>query len=52
MGKYFSKRSKLLFKIEKKGKLKTKNLKKLQPIIDEQEPLVQSAADRTKVVQV
>ena len=32
--------------------MKTKNLSKLQPILDEQEPLVQSAAGRTKAVQV
>ena len=45
----FGKR-KLLFEIEKKERLKI--YQKLQPLLDEQEPLVQSAADRTKSVQV
>ena len=47
----FGKR-KLLFEIEKKERQKLKIYQKLQSLLDEQEPLVQSAADRTKSVQV
>ena len=33
--KYLSRKKKLLFEIEKKKKVKTKNFQKLQPILDE-----------------
>ena len=50
MEEYLSKgKRKLLSDIEKKGKLKTKNLK---PILYKQKPSVKLAADRTKAVQV
>ena len=52
MEKYLSRKSQLLFKIEKRGSLKLTTFQKLQPVLDEQEPSVQSAAGRTKAVQV
>ena len=52
MEKYLSRKSQLLFKIETRGSLTLKTFQKLQPVLDEQEPSVQSAIGRTKAVQV
>ena len=52
MEKYLSRKSQLLFKIEKRGSLTLKTFQKLQPVLGEQEPSVQSAVGRTKAVQV
>ena len=52
MEKYLSRKRKLLFEIEKKESQKLKACQKLQPILDEQELSVQSAANRSKVLQV
>ena len=50
--KYLSRKRELLFEIEEKESWKLNTCQKLQPILDEQEPSVQSTADRTKAVQV
>ena len=52
MEKYLSRKRKLLFETEKKESQKLKACQKLQPILDEQELSVQSAANRSKVLQV
>ena len=52
MGKYLSRKRKLLFEIEKKESWKVKTCQKLQPTLDEQELSVQSAAGRIKAKQV
>ena len=50
--KYLSRKRELLFEIEEKESWKLNTCQKLQPILDEQEPSVQSTADRTKGLQV
>ena len=53
MEKYLSRKKKLMFEIEKKESQKLKSLSKFTIyILDEQEPSVRSAANRTKTVQV
>ena len=49
---YFSRKRKLLFETEEKESWKQNTCQKLQPILDKQKPSVQSAAERTKAVQV